>query len=1245
MKRIYLLIAAGLFCALAMQAQRRVVAKLGFEDGDDVYTTPYSLTALVDRPSWWADNTNVNGPDVGFYYGDWVNYKEGDEWNEKCDYFPHSGEYCFVADNNGSKQNPWDRGFKIGLEGVKEETPYRVSFWVKVDPTDKNGDLTVMTSWFSQGVEELDKSIPNYGFQENKELMSGETMDYTGDWQRIVYQVFVCKREVIDATVQSYQGTKIFPFEGGDGQTYWQFFGERFPDMYFFIANMFSPATYYLDDILVEENVTVKDVSYSSEIIKIDFGYANNIANLAKANSGTISLDETCVTVTQDGEDVPVDYVEGKSDGFLYVFVGEELYEDSEVIVNFKGDSKLIYTSALRPTADTGDNVAVLGFEDEPAVWDEDVYAEALAYGTPTVKRSVPVNGSFNLLAEDVKEISLTFTSKVNISKAKATLQNSKAKKDFTAVMSLDGTTLTVPVTAEDLADGVNVFTVEGLQNETLTEKNIKAEISFEVGEAQGDGSSLVVYQTDWTSLSMSDLPIGFYGESDNGNRKSTYFKPYNGGGAPRLSAGDVTGDNINKNVGLYWGARGGSKGTVSFGQYAAQTAAEDYDGELPAFDKEDPDQESIDPDKEALYLSAGAYTLDFRNAAWDGANGNKFAVRIANYAWDEDDEVYKKNAIFEEKEITPAVTVNNVTPGGNATPDPDVNIPLSHYEFEVETPGYYFVEFEGNTGWSCWLLTYLQIASKPESESAYWTKLLNDEINTASELLNTTDERYDGTAKNALAETIEEAQKGRFTNGEEVDAMVKKLQAAENALATRKANYNNFVKKCGDAQTQIAGLDGKYATNPKVKDAEAILAKYDGVNPTNLTDDELAAASADVDAIPGILSNIKQIVDYLTERAIMAADLGDKLLIEEAVVDRLRALSADETDVINDANKFTTLALYQWLAEGIDIYDEVELYEDRQYSDQVNEKFDETDDEQAETHNENGNPLKWAGINMTSYVKNPNFYTMSTVKENVDFPGWTFERLEYSRLDENWEEWVPAEEPGNAKLTTAATENNPVVKASLNGYGSNAEYKFYQTVENLPAGIYIINMQTRTAPKNNADPDTGEKGFFNAQNDEGVWDKYIFAQVTDAAGNEVSKTMSPFWVGGYNDQGFPTGIYWVRVEDGQKLTFGAVEQYLSGKASGHDWNAELGDYVPARYWDTNTWVRNARLYFYAPLDDYDYAAAAQRMQQDIETAIETVEEAPAKQGGVLYNIAGQQVDENYKGIVVTEDGKKYLQK
>ena len=79
-------------------------------------------------------------------------------------------------------------------------------------------------------------------------------------------------------------------------------------------------------------------------------------------------------------------------------------------------------------------------------------------------------------------------------------------------------------------------------------------------------------------------------------------------------------------------------------------------------------------------------------------------------------------------------------------------------------------------------------------------------------------------------------------------------------------------------------------------------------------------------------------------------------------------------------------------------------------------------------------------------------------------------------------------------------------------------------------------------------------------------------------------------------------------------------------------------------YWDTNTWVRNAALYFTAPLEGYDYAKAAQDLSKDIETAIETVETASAD-GEVLYNLAGQQVDENYKGIVVTASGKKYLKK
>ena len=137
---------------------------------------------------------------------------------------------------------------------------------------------------------------------------------------------------------------------------------------------------------------------------------------------------------------------------------------------------------------------------------------------------------------------------------------------------------------------------------------------------------------------------------------------------------------------------------------------------------------------------------------------------------------------------------------------------------------------------------------------------------------------------------------------------------------------------------------------------------------------------------------------------------------------------------------------------------------------------------------------------------------------------------------------------------------------------------------------------------------------------------------------------MVPFTVGSYNDQGYATYIPGIKIKDGQKLTIGAVEHLGSGKASTHTWSEELGAYEPAAFWDTNTWVRNATLYFTNPLEGYDYAAAAQKLAQDIETAIEAVEATPAAQTDVIYNLAGQQVDENYKGIVI-KNGVKVLQK
>jgi hypothetical protein len=55
----------------------------------------------------------------------------------------------------------------------------------------------------------------------------------------------------------------------------------------------------------------------------------------------------------------------------------------------------------------------------------------------------------------------------------------------------------------------------------------------------------------------------------------------------------------------------------------------------------------------------------------------------------------------------------------------------------------------------------------------------------------------------------------------------------------------------------------------------------------------------------------------------------------------------------------------------------------------------------------------------------------------------------------------------------------------------------------------------------------------------------------------------------------------------------------------------------------------------------YDYPKAA----EEYANGIEIVEAIKAAKGGATFNVAGQLVDENYKGIVIKADGTKKYQK
>ena len=1206
MKKNYLLIAIGLLCAVTMQAQKKVVASLDFDDPSQkgAFKTTWAVT-----------------PDLGLY-GDWVNYQDGDVWSEECTDEPHSGEYCFMAANTGEIMATWNRGFKLSFP-MKLETPYRVSFWAKVDPecegTSANGDnraitSSELTSWLSKGMENYDKSILSYGMDHMNGPKAG--VKFNGEWQHVSYVVYNPTAEAMDATIPNWQGTGKFPAEfGGDGEETWRdHFNNGLPEVYFFIANMFCPVTYYLDDIVIEENVTVREVTHSEQIIKVDFGYATNMATLAKGTDGTYMFDNETVQVLIDDEEAEIVSVEGKEDGFLYIFVDAFMYDDSDVKVTFTGCDDLEYSSTARPSSDTESKVSVFGFEDEMAYWEEDIDVQSALWGKPTIQSSIPMDDSFNLKAEDVKEISITFRSEIEKKEASAVLKKGDEKvAEFAAAdlnLSDDGKTITVAM--PNLADGEYTFAITGLKNNGVAGD---VEIAFAVGAAQGSGEIEYAHKSDWSKAETSpgsgtfNVPFGYSGSADGQWYTSTPSAPYSGAGsAPRMM-----GNTSDKNQGIYMCARpNGDKATLEFGKYAALSG----NGQTVADD--------IDPEEEALWLDAGTYVLSFQMADWDTSRTPKlFKSGIFNA---------DETPLEEWDEPAPTVTI------GPQPPYQTDDIPTTEHEFTVATPGYYYVGFanadKNGLGYEAWLLRSLQVYKRP-SAAAYYSKKLQDAIDIADEVVTTLDEKYDGAAKEALAASVKKAKEGSFTNPKAVNDMVKELQAAGQKVEARKTNYDNFVKNYDDAKEKYASFETKYKKSDLGQDdykkAEAVIKKYNGVDPKSLSDEELIAAANDLKSVPSTLDQAKTMVDILTFRAMQAANLGDKLLIDEGMINALKGASTDDAELVDKSNKVTTLALYEFIDGGVDLSEfAAEPYKSSSIDD---EGWDETNPDDP-SHDAEGHIVYYSGIDMTGYIKNPNFYTTNTDASVVDFPGWTLEGLEYNTKDEDGN---PTTATGSAKMNKAATEANPVVTAMLNAFGESAEYKFYQVIEGLPAGEYIFYIGSRTANKNNSVD--GETGIFNAQNTEGVWDKYIFAQVDDEA-----PLMAPFAHGGSVDQVLPSSVYKVKIKDGQKLTIGAVENYTSGKASGHDVDPDTGDYVAADFWATNTYVQNAKLFYYAPLEGYDYKKAAEAIAADIATEIESVDAASAQNDGVIYNVSGQQVDENYKGIVII-NGKKYLQK
>lgn len=1170
MRKIFTLFAAVCFTTLA-NAQ---VVKLGFESSDTKFTTEDALTP-------------------GGTFGDWVNVKGGDTWIENADDV-HSGEFAFHAINedDGSTYYSWDRGFKLGDLPLKAHTPYRVSFWIKADPGSK------FASHLGVGVENFDKEIvttknSNFNLGDNDHP---NVVNFTGDWQHVSYVAYVTDMDAENANIASWQGGDIYPERlGGDGiETYSTHFGGKFPERYFLVFNMFGGnSEYALDDITIEE-ASFNTIAFNYNFVKIDFGYPTNIAALAKASAdGFAHFDPSCVTVTVNDEVLPVRLLEGHQDGFLYAFLDDddmELSGEDKVVVTLTTPADIVYNTDKRPAdfADGDAAMTAVSFTNEIGYFDENLDVWSSEFTAPKLIAAVPENESFELSADEFKEVRLTFDKEIDLTIASAVLKTQMGSQDLSNKMFVadDKCTLVIPVPT--LADGeyvievANVANIAGIADELNT-----IQLTYQIGEDTAGGTSEDIFCPDFSTVKNGTFPPGWisndngtihqYIVMDNGDIGDYNWSGNIGGGGSRMFTGFSGGDFT---TALYWRSldHNGSC-TLTYGEQV-----NDFEISPGVYDPEMPDNIK-------LYLEPGKYQISFLMAAWKyvgeiEGNYPKFNFMLQDV---------KGNEIFAQaSDVTAQPCVNGgYTLNGAST--------RSVADFTVSKAGYYMLKFE-SFGYVELLLANVKLISMP-SKAAYWKQQLAAAVEPAKLALeNAADAAYDCETKTKLAAEIEKAETTKFHQPSDVQAEIALLNSLAAALNARVSNINNYDAAVANLGTGLETIAEQYKTTEEYINGCALYAQYKDVKAQSLSDEELATVVPQLTAAADQLTKAAGYADILAWRGKEAVKTAIAVgIAENEKTAILNNAVTDETATINSLNGDIKGKLYELIAANGNKLPEnlcTELtYIGAEASDPEEAAYDEATDSY---------PVAVRGIEITSFINNPHLYRVN----NVDgIPAWTI---------------IPGAEDHALAIgyNVSPDANNRVVDPQIQIYGES-DYDVSQLLENLPAGIYSFVLGTRT-PCVDKTSEFEKIFYYNAQNDEtGIWDKFIYIN------NGTDEAVAPF--NGKVGLGYPEVTFAKNIKaiDG-KLTVGVHEHYTSGKAEKHE------DNTPQSFWTGTTYVDNARLFLVDVDPDFDYATAA--------TGIEAVNTAKVIKNGAIYNLAGQKVDATFKGVVIM-NGKKSLRK
>ncbi|MBR4842092.1 MAG: hypothetical protein IK006_03215, partial [Bacteroidaceae bacterium] len=700
-------------------------------------------------------------------------------------------------------------------------------------------------------------------------------------------------------------------------------------------------------------------------------------------------------------------------------------------------------------------------FENEFAVFNPAVFAISRLYIAPTLMKSNPENGSFNL-DENTQTVDVTFSKDVYANLKDGTkddynvilrMKSSKGEEVWTP-SAYDEETFTVtfkrPAGGAPLSGDCD-FTVMNARAGSGDQYQPANPQSFQLSFGDlGDNKPKYFYRSEpiWTGADHASqcIPLGWTaidatigadgkvgtGETESGDYSRMYF--FASGGAFTR--------------GFYNSPRNGSiDGVISYG------SAEGY----------------------ALTFEPGDYRISFSTFGWDGTPTTSFYI----YPLGQE----RPSKATDKFVAEPQVAYTDANTGKYKV----TNYTQVSINFEIKEAGNYVIDFvtPRSNGWGGLVIGAIEITNQYSSAFKY-LQMLEDAQVAANAVLESAkaEEKYDGENLKAFEATIDEYKDFKDTAPTAYEDATKTIKDATSSMSDRMALVDKFYTEYAAAEAKeavytdstgynkLVAYDNLVAKIAEYKDLD--VTKKDNEALTAIVDEVTAATKgmtdrcAAMDKFNGLKADLENQItsyadyDFAAEyQNLKAAYEKDKDLdLIEATDDALNAANTAFEAAKNALNnKMGAAGLLTKQAKALkSIASDFDIEMDPAVENAMKVLLDDDQDIaniyqlaiKAKLSEMMGNDELEDEVDMTAFIQNASFYnvyspaTTIASKDNENpLPGWEVLGGSGNNYLSAW---------GNNRAQSEGAVKD--IDIALDWFSS---VKMTQTVKNLPAGIYTI--------------------------------------------------------------------------------------------------------------------------------------------------------------------------------------------